>query len=288
MQLDLFLDGRDVMLQNGVIAALRECDAQAARRALAAMTAEFPDHSLHEPMENLLSALLRPAVRHASHGDAAGALAAMDTAIVPAAHRVFGGKDAGTWLAPLWRSLASCVAHLAFDPAHPRTHAAALLLQCADGAAAETAVAGIPSWRRIPQPLAWMAQARFCQGGLEAAWPLLLELAWIDSRSFSATVQQIPEPLLHKLVKDFDAACEDEGAADRAWFPAWLLVTVPAVAWVIPQTQVCGNSAPERTARLAAELLALEKQGRHADLVARRKRLRDTHPALYTLYMSSR
>jgi hypothetical protein len=288
MQLDLFLDGRDVMLQNGVIAALRERNAEVGQQALATLTAEFPDHALRAPMAILLGALTQPAQQGSDHGQAAARLHDMDAAIVPAAHSVFGGKDASTWLAPLWRSLASRAAHLGFDPAHPRTHAAALLLQCGDGAAAETAVAGIPSWRRIPQPLAWMAQARFFQSGLEAAWPLLLELAWIDSRTFTATVQQIAEPLLHKLVKDFDAACEDEGAPDRAWFPAWLLVTVPAVAWVIPQTQVCGSTAPERTARLAAELLALEKQGRHADLVARRKRLRDAHGVLYAIYMSSR
>lgn len=288
MQLDLFLDGRDVMLQNGVIAALRERDQPAARRALAAMSAEFPDHALREPMEHLLGALAPPAVRYASHGEAASALEPMDAVIVPAAHRVFGSNDAGAWLGPLWRALAGAVAHLAFDPEHPRTHAAALLLQSGDGAAAETAVAGIPSWRRIPQPLAWMAQARFAQNGLQAAWPLLLELAWIDSRTFGASILQLAEPLLHKLLKDFDAAFDDEATPDRAWFPAWLLVTVPATAWVIPRTQVCGNSAAERTARLVAELLALEKQGRHADLVARRKRLRDTHAALYTIYMSSR
>jgi hypothetical protein len=288
MQLDLFLDGRDVVLQNGVIAALRERDVQAGGHALAAMTAEYPDHALRNPMEVLLRMLAQPAVRYASHSDAADARHEMDTLVVPAARSVFGDKDANTWLAPLWRLLASGVAHLSFDPAHPRTHAAALLLQCSDGAAAETAVAGIPSWRRIPQPLAWMAQARFYQSGMESAWPLLMELAWIDASLFTATVQHITEPLLHKLVKDFDAAFEDEGAPNRAWFPAWLLVTVPALAWAIPQTQVCGSTAPERTARLVAELLALEKQGRHADLVARRKRLRDAHAALYTLYMSSR
>lgn len=288
MQLDLFLDGRDVMLQNGVIAALRERDADAVRRALAAMTAEFPAHALREPMETLLGALVQPLARCANHTDAASALHAMETITVPAAQHVFGDKDAGAWLAPQWRALAGAVAHLPFDSHHARTYAAALLLQCGDGAAAEAAVSRITSWRRIPQPLAWMAQARFAQNGLEAAWPLLLELAWIDSRTFSAAIPLIPEPLLHKLMKDFDTAFDDDGAPDRAWFPAWLLVTVPAMAWVIPQTQVCGNTTAERTARLVAELLALEKQGRHADLVARRKRLRDAHGELYTLYMASR
>lgn len=40
--------------------------------------------------------------------------------------------------------------------------------------------------------------------------------------------------------------------------------------------------------RLLAELLGLEREGRHAELMAARKRLRDLQPALYAAYMRSR
>jgi hypothetical protein len=36
------------------------------------------------------------------------------------------------------------------------------------------------------------------------------------------------------------------------------------------------------------DLLGVERQGRHADIVARRKVLRDLQPALYAAYMKSR
>ena len=55
----------------------------------------------------------------------------------------------------------------------------ALWLRAGDFAAAADAVARIESWRRIPAPLAWMAEARYRLDGLDAHWGLLAELAWL-------------------------------------------------------------------------------------------------------------
>ena len=288
MQLDLFMHGRNVMLQNDVVAALRERDAIAGRRALSEFRAEYPEQEILTSLTTLLNTLEAPAQRFADHHSVAGTLHTMDTEVVAAANRVFGTKEAGAWLAPVWLSLATAVAGLPFNVKKPNTHAAFLLLQSGDWAAAEAAVAAIPSWRRIPAPLAWMAQARFYQGGLEPAWCLLLELAWIDAHAFSLLARQLTVPSLHRLLHDFDVALEEDAELDRAWFPAWLLIAKPAMALVMRETQPCSNHAPEQVARLITELLILEKQGRHADLVAQRKRLRDLHAGLYAFYMSSR
>ena len=287
MQLDLFMHGRNIMLQNDVVAALRERDVFAGRQAFAVFAAEFPDQEILTPLTTLLNTLDASAERFADHKRVASALHAMDTEVVRAANRVFGINEAGAWLAPVWLSLANAAAGLPFNVEKPNTHAAFLLLQSGDWAAAEAEVAGIPSWRRIPTTLAWMAQARFYRGGLECAWYLLTELAWIDARAFSLLARQLKAPSLHKLLNEFDAAFEDD-EPDRAWFPAWLLITKPAMALVVRETQTCNNHAPEQVAHLIMELLILEKQGRHADLVAQRKRLRDLHPGLYAFYMSSR
>jgi hypothetical protein len=163
-----------------------------------------------------------------------------------------------------------------------------MLLRAGDWAAAETQVAEIPSWRRIPAPLAWMAEARFGQGGLEPAWCLLAELAWIDASGFSTLARRLEAPALRKLLDSFDVAFEADDETDLAWFPAWVLIAEPALAFILRETQVCSNSAPERVARLIIELLAFERQGRHADLVAQRKRLRDLHAGLFSRYMSTR
>jgi hypothetical protein len=288
MQLDLFTHSRDVMLQNDVIAALRERDFAKGQQALAAMAAEFPEHEIVAPMTVLINTLTTSVERVTDHQVAAAKLHAMDSLIMPAASRVFGDAEAGRWLAPLWQSLANAAQGLPFSAKAPHTHAAFMLLQGGDWAAAEAAVAGIPSWRRIPVPLAWMAEARFFQGSLEQAWCLLMELAWIDAGTFGVSARRLQAPSLHKLLREFDVSFEEDAEPDRAWFPAWLLITVPALAAVMRETQTCNSKAPERAARLIAELLALEKQGRHADLVAQRKKLRDLHAGLYAIYMASR
>lgn len=133
-----------------------------------------------------------------------------------------------------------------------------------------------------------MAQARFYQRGLDAAWPLLIEFAWIDARAFSAFAHRLRSPSLHKLLKDFNLAFDDDNTPDLTWFPAWLLITAPAMAAVMRETQTCNNATPERVARLIMELLALEKQGCRATLVAQRKKLWNLHATLYGIYMAWR
>ena len=287
-QLDLFMHGRNVMLQNDVIAALRKRDAVAGRQAIAVLAAEFPGEEILTALTTLLNTLAVPAERFADRQGVAGSLHTMDTVVSPAANRVFGSKEAGDWLSPVWRSLANSAAGLSFDVEKPNTHAAYMLLQCGDWAVAEAEVARISSWRRIPAPLSWAAEARFYQGGLERAWCLLVELAWIDACTFDQLARRLKALSLHKLLNDFDVAFETDQEPDRAWFPAWLLIAAPAMASAMRETQTCKGNAPERVARLIMELLALEKQGRHADLVAQRKKLRDLHAGLYAFYMSSR
>ena len=75
---------------------------------------------------------------------------------------------------------------------------------------------------------------------------------------------------------------------DLAWFPAWILTDKPALSRQLSQAQRSLHTAPEQAMRLQLELLGLERQGRHHDVVARRKALRDAHPSLYAAYMKTR
>ena len=291
MQLDLFTHSRDIMLQNDGIAALRKRDALAARQALAAFAAEYPRHEMLPPLTTLLHTLttpVAPAERFADQPCAAAAVQTMAAVVAPAAHRVFGDKAAAAWLAPLWLSLVDAAAALPWNAASPETHTGYLRLQGGDWAGAEAAVTGIASWRRMAAPLGWMAEARFCQGGLEAAWRLLAELAWLDAGAFDALARRLDAPSLQRLLHQFDTRFDDDTTAGRAWFPAWLLIAQPAMAAILRETQPGRRQPPEQTARLIMEILTLEKQGRHAELVAHRKRLRDAHAGLYAFYLSSR
>ena len=288
MQLDLFADGRNVMLQNDVIAALRSRDVAAGREALAILSAEYPRDSLPAPMAALLHTLDTPPERFSHHNAAADALHAMDAVVIPAANLVFGPHDARDWLASMWRSLASSAAGLPYSVERPHAHAAFMSLQGRDWAAVEAQIATIPSWRRIPVPLAWMAEARCGQHGPGSVWCLLVELAWIDASRFGTLARRLEAPALRRLLNGFDAGFEADEEADLAWFPAWALIAEPGLAVVLRETQVCSESAPERAARLVIELLTLERKGRHADLIVGRKRLRDLHAGLFSRYMSTR
>jgi len=72
------------------------------------------------------------------------------------------------------------------------------------------------------------------------------------------------------------------------WFPAWLLTEQPALLPRLREARTGQDGEPERCFRLLAELLGLERQGRHRDLIDGRKRLRDQQPALYATYMATR
>jgi hypothetical protein len=288
MQLDLFVHSRDVMLRNDVLASLRSRDAAAGQKALAVLGAEYPQDNLLAPSAELLKALTASTERFRDHDEAAAAVHTMQNVIVPSANFVFGTGEARNWLAVIWRSLASSAARLSYNVVTPHTHAAFMSLQGHDWVAAESATATIPSWRRIPTSLAWMAEARCGRGGLQSAWCLLVELAWIDTPRFGALARRLDAPALRKLLDDFDADFEPDSEADLAWFPAWTLITEPALAPVFREAQVCNDAAPERASRLVMELLVLERQGRHVDLVAERKRLRDLNTTLFSRYMSTR
>jgi len=288
MQLDLFTDSRDVVLQNDAIAALRGGDLAAARLAFDALAAEFPGHVILAPLATLLETQAVPERPFVDHAAAQACLHVVDTVVTPAAERVFGRDAARDWLAAVWRGLAQAADDLSFHPEHPRTHPASLWLAAGEWESAEARVATIPSWRRIPLPLAWMAQARFHRAGLESAWCLLVELAWTSPAVFREVATRLPSPPLHKLLQAFETDLGDDGTPDPAWFPAWLLVRAPETASVLRETQPGSGAAPERAARLVMELLVLEKQGSHASLVALRRKLQGMHPTLYGRYMASR
>ena len=87
----------------------------------------------------------------------------------------------------------------------------------------------------------------------------------------------------------FDGAIDSSGeSVDLAWFPAWVLTQTPALAPHLSLALHSQHSAAERGMRLLLDLLSLERQGRHNDLVQRRRALRDLHAPLYAAYMATR
>ena len=164
-----------------------------------------------------------------------------------------------------------------------------MLLAAADWAAAETSIERIPSWRRIPVTLAWMAEARLGRAGLEAAWPLLVELAWINSALFGELAARLPDSRLHALLQRFEADSElSEEEANLAWIAAWLLIVEPSLLPIFREAMQHDNKPAERCARVVMELLISERQGGQRMDVDHRRRLKALHLGLFNRYMSVR
>lgn len=289
MQLDIFSDSRDVMLRNEVLHALERHDAAAAGSAWQALHDEFPHDDALAALAVLIGALdAHGSAAFESHDALREARQRLRAEVVPAAQRLFGA-DAAAWLAPLWRDAARRAARLPFRAACSDDHAALLWLLGGDWPAAAGAVAGIESWRRIPAPLGWMAEARHRIDGLDAVWPLLAELAWLAPARFGELAARLADASLDKLLRRFDASFEgDGGSADLAWWPAWALTEKAGLARLMGAAEPCRDEAPEQAARLLVMLLGLERQGRHHELIERRKSLRDLHPGLWRAYMKTR
>ena len=289
MQLDIFEHSRDVMLTNDAVQALERRDSVAALQCRAALALEYPDAATLPDLDQLIAALDRPLSTIAEHHDLSGARQWLASTIAPSAVRVLGTSAAQAWLVPLWKTLANSTSKLPFRNDGQDEHSAPLWLHIAEWNQAVAAVQTIESWRKKPVPLAWMLRAKLAVTGLQPNLGLLAELAWMSPRQLDAVVTSVRDPLLSRLVKKFEAAFEGyEGPADLAWLPAWALADQPALAAAFALAQPGQHSAPERGMRLMVELLGLEHQGRHHDIVGKRKNLRDLNAALFAAYMKSR
>jgi hypothetical protein len=297
MQLDIFEHSREVMLRNDAAHALERRDAPAAVQACVRLARECPaDDSL--PALRVLSAYIEAAEVarddvFRDHEALREARQVLHETIRSAAQRTFGELGAAAWLTASWQELARRAGPLAFDGRYPHDHAAALWLRAGAWENAAQAVATIESWRRKPAPLAWMAEARLHLLGLQATWPLLAELGWVSPALLEEVAQRSPDPLLPRLMCSFEANFEATStaggdASDLSWFAAWVLTERPGLREQLALAQASQHSPPEQAMRLLVELLGLERQGRHADIVARRKVLRDLQPSLYAAYMRSR
>jgi hypothetical protein len=290
MQFDIFNDSRDVMLRNDVLSALQQYDAGGARRALQPLANEYPGDGALAYFGSIANALeARSTVPFENHEAALQARQALSHEVQPAVARVFPRQTGATWLTPLWAELAGRAPALPFREDHADAHAAPLFLLAARWSEACEAVSCIPSWRRIPVPLCWMAEARYRLDGLDAAWPLLVELAWISPSRFDQLLSRLGDTSVKTLRRAFDRSFDGAGDVnDLAWFPAWVLTEKASLAPVFRRAEPSRRSAPDRAAKIMLELLSLERQGRHHELLETRRKLQALNAALYAAYMKRR
>ncbi|MDR2113618.1 MAG: hypothetical protein LBQ62_11085 [Candidatus Accumulibacter sp.] len=289
MQLDLFRDSHDTCLRNEAIDALRRRDVEALKRAVDRLRASFPDDYSLGDLDLLAGTALDETLPD-SAPRIAERLARIDTQLYPALCRVLGEKAARRWLEPLFSRLAGGAAARVFHREHARVYAGALFLRANDLAAARAAIHRVPSWRRIPEPLAWMTEIAWRENNPAEYWPLAAELAWIAPSLFDPLLSRAAPEAVRRLYADFLSGFEpdDEGEhPEAAWFPAWLLVEhgelLEHFRPIDPHP-----SKPARCAALLVNLLTGERQGLSPGIIEQRQRLRALAPRLFARYMAFR
>ncbi len=287
MQLNLFTDSRDVVLRNDAVIAARRQDVAALQSAITALSAALPGDRLLPDLAVLLAALTHPVAGALDAGQGRQALLELET-LAQAARRVLG-KEQQPWMAARWMTLARAVAHLPFQAHTAALHPAALLLRGEHWVEAQRAIETIPSWRRQPLPLAWHVHCTYRLEGLDAALPLLAELAWMDPDLTAEVIAILQDPVLTQSVRDFEQALDgDAEPTDLGWWPAYLLIELPQCAATVRSAQPGAGTAAERALRTVLELQVLERQGRQKEQLEARRILRELHAGLFGHYLRKR
>lgn len=293
-QLDIFDDSRDVALRNDLAHALFVGDTVAARQIAGTLRSEFGTDAVLAPAAQMIEYLdLRQSLPANGHLDVVAVRDTsqrLDNAVAPAAIAVLGAHDAARWLAGQWFRLAAQAGGVVWSPAHADEHAAALYLRAQAWQQAASAVAGIESWRRIPVPLLWMAQARWRGDGADAAWPLLAEALWLAPARAAALLPALADRKLDRLLERFEERFDPAASslAEWAWLPAFALVDEPLLAAALAPATPPAEDAPGHAFQLVLALLRLEHQGRHHEIVACRARLKSLSAPLFAAYMATR
>ena len=256
MQLDLFLDGRETILVNDLVAALLAGRLEGARDALNRLRKENPAHPDLEPFERLVHSVCEKPPAPPSPGEA-GPMIERLTILVPAANRLLG-RGAAAFLHPWWQALARTKAVLVPAEAAP-------LLRY------------------------WMGSARWHVGDEREAVRLWLALCWLEPESFARQAPSLPSRIVREAWAAFDTEpYPDDGGDARVrevlWFPAWLALQHRWVAHVFRPDEVPDTGAPLRALRLLPGLLVLESQGFGDELVRQRRALRDISPSFFRTY----
>jgi hypothetical protein len=234
VQLDLFLDSREVLIANEAVEALVARDATRAAAKVDELAEEGPNHPALPALQLMTRALAsweRPAADSAA---IARRVARLQDEVAPAAAAVLGAS-ARLFVHPFLLELAETARGLPYDAAHPQAHRAHLCLLGGDYDDAEEAVRAIADWRDNRDALHWLSVARYRREGLDAAREPVFQLAWRAPTKVPALLAELDDALLLREWNAFEAAC------------AWPSIGGGRAAALVPRMVSLGASGCSRT-----------------------------------------
>jgi hypothetical protein len=273
VQLDLFHDSQDQILEEAVCTQLTARRIDGAHAALTRLMALDPRHPrvrrylrLMQVVEDLPD--LSPAEQ----------LNELET-LEPEVRDLLGHR-ARDLVAPLWVSLAESLAGRPFDPASPELHASLAWVRAGRYPEARQAIESQPDWQRWPRLILIHIEA--CRRMVDPAaahrdWALLCWQYPAEAERVLGA-KDLPDTRLRRLWVEFGDTDLDLDTGD---FPAWLLLVAPGTAAAVPP-----DLAPAGTAGDAYRLLHRLVTG--DDGIPQRKTLAGLRPSLLRLFLSTR
>lgn len=273
VQLDLFHDSQDLLLEELVQNHLTARRIDAAHAALTRLMALDPRHSRVRRYLRLMQAVEDlPALAPAERLDELESLG-------PEVRDLLGHR-ARDLLAPLWVAQAESLAGQPFDPAAPRLHASLAWGRAGRYPEARQAIESQPDWQSWPALILTHCEA--CRRLLDPAavrrdWAALCWRHPAEAERALGT-KDLPDTRLRRLWVQFGDTDLDLDTGD---FPAWLLLADPGSAAAVPP-----DLAPSDSVGDAYRLLHRLVTG--DDDIPQRKALAEASPGLLKLFLSTR
>lgn len=279
-QMDLFFDNPVVALTSGIGNALCAGNLPEAQRQLDSLYALAPNHADLAAFDQLVGALdrsQRPVEELRRESD-------LLLQLTPLARRVLGAR-ARDFLTPLWRKLADTEAARLFSPGEPTLHRSFLLSQAQDWDAVRENVLRTAGWQQHAFLALRLTESCFQRRRRTEALTAWCHVCWREPAEAPEAVRKLKNAELTALWQDFQDAAEDEILGPES-FPAWLLLTEPALGRQLPLDLPIERTPGEEHYRCVHRLLAARREQRSSDEMALRKALQAGQPVLFRALLS--
>lgn len=276
-QMDLFVNNPVVVLTNDLANALCARDLPEAQRHLERLYSEVPSHPDLAAYDRLVHALGHLNRRIEETRSELGLL--MEA--VPISERLLGAR-ARELTTPLWQQLADALGGQPFSPSEPALHRSFALDHARNWVALAECVLGEPGWWMHAPLCLHLARSGFYRQHRVHNLGGWFQLCWHSPDHAAEALDRLDQPdqaMTARWERFTDS--ESSGALTPQDFPAWMLLTEPELAQVLPADLPTTNTAGESHYRCAHRWIHARRTGRREEEMAQRKALMLSHPVLF-------
>ena len=272
IQMDLFLDSADICTQSDLKSAIINKRHSEVTDLLAKLETLNPDK--YQQFSQLL-AFEKKVIRSRISGDKK--IAFLLQTLTPLTLELLG-RFSHDFLTPLWQKISLDITDKHFDSTKPEFHLSFTASKCFQWQQVLTSIEQEKNWQEHPLLIFRYAESYFkLNKELEGItnWFHLFLLFPIDAENL------IKNSGNHLLLADWLHFTELEPELETSLFPAWMIISKPALANNKAISTVIQNDA----VLLITHLIDNKKAGLNKKMIHLRAELKKSHPPLFTHYM---